>query len=568
MFSIYYELPGERRQIHRVEGTRCRVGSSAGNDLVLRAHAVARQQLQLEQQHDGVYATTYSGNKGTWLNRRNIRRSGPLGETDLMVLGEVKLWVVQHNETHAVTASSGGAPSLHTTSPSIQGQRKIDTPPDTATAQGLSLADDPTRLEWERQVHTQLIEKMDLRRRDVHRMDDRQLRTEALELIDEILAELQQDIADAALVKKIRGNVLDEAVGLGPLEAFLQDDDISEIMVNGYRHIFVERSGVLSRAPSTFSSDAAVSAVIDRIITPLGRRLDESCPIVDARLKDGSRVNAIIPPLAVNGPALTIRKFSRRHFELNDLVTSGALSSSMADFLQTSVRSRRNIVVSGGTGSGKTTLLNMLSGFIADDQRIVTIEDAAELKLSQPNLVTLEARTPNIDGAGEITIRQLVRNSLRMRPDRIVVGECRGGEAVDMLQAMNTGHEGSMTTVHANSPRDALSRLEVLVLMAGLDLPITAIREQLASAVDIVIQMTRFPDGARRMTRISEVVGLESGTLQVQDLFAYQESASLRGHESGKFCATGAVPTFYEHLHKVGTPVDLAVFQPEESKPA
>jgi pilus assembly protein CpaF len=310
-----------------------------------------------------------------------------------------------------------------------------------------------------------------------------------------------------------------------------------------------------------FSSDKSVSAVIDRIITPLGRRIDESSPIVDARLKDGSRVNAIIPPLALKGPTVTIRKFPKHMIEFNDLLDSRVLDKPMLDFLQTCVETRKNIVVSGGTGSGKTTLLNVLSRFIPETDRVVTIEDAAELKLVQPNLVSLESRPPNLDGKGEIPIRDLVRNALRMRPDRIVVGECRGGEALDMLQAMNTGHDGSLTTLHANSPRDALSRLEVLVLMAGMDLPITAIREQVSSAVDIILQQQRFACGSRKITRITEVVGMESGIVQLQDIFRFDQQRAGDQQVSGRFVATGAVPSFYESLRAAGIRVDLCGVQ-------
>lgn len=400
---------------------------------------------------------------------------------------------------------------------------------------------------WERLIHTRLLERMGQRRRDVHRMSDAALREEVGDLIDEIIRDLDTDGPPAHQVNLVRRNVLDETVGLGPLEMLIEDETVSEIMVNGHQDIFVERGGVLSRTQSSFSSNAAVLAVIERIVTPLGRRLDEHCPIVDARLKDGSRVNAIIPPLAVKGPTLTIRKFSGRYMTLSDLVAADCLDTDMAEFLRICVLSRRNLVVSGGTGSGKTTLLNVLSGFIPNNERIVTIEDAAELKLQQPNQVTLESRSSNLEGAGEISIRQLLRNALRMRPDRIVVGECRGGEAIDMLQAMNTGHDGSMTTVHANSPRDSLSRLEVLVLMAGLDLPVTAIREQLASAIDIVVQVARFPCGSRKITHITEVLGLESGTLQLQNLFEYDLQKTSSGVEvQGRFTATGAVPCFLE----------------------
>ncbi len=415
---------------------------------------------------------------------------------------------------------------------------------------------------WSGIVHDQLIDQMDLRRKDVNRMTDEQLREESQELIYAIVESLSDQIPGDLDVEKLKSNVLDESVGLGPLEQFLDDENVTEIMVNNYREIFIEKNGKLTRSPYQFSSDKTVYSVIERIITPLGRRIDESSPIVDARLKDGSRVNAVIPPLALKGPSLTIRKFPKKRLQFEDLVASGSTNDKMGHFLRVCVEMRKNIIVAGGTGSGKTTLLNVLSNFIPDSDRIVTIEDAAEVKLVQPNLVSLESRPPNLEGKGEIPIRELVKNALRMRPDRIVVGECRGGEAIDMLQAMNTGHDGSLTTIHANNPRDVISRLEVLVLMAGMDLPVTAIREQVASAVDMIIQQTRFPCGSRKITKVTEVVGVESGTVQLQDIFEYkQDGIDENGVVMGRFQATGFIPTFYEDLRRIGIEVDLDAFE-------
>ena len=386
------------------------------------------------------------------------------------------------------------------------------------------LAADERLAYWAAIVHEQLLYQMDLRRKDVNRMSDDELRMESLALIKGIIASLDDQFPDGLDRSVLEVNVLNESVGLGPLEQFLADDSVTEIMVNNHEEIFVEKAGRLERSRFRFTSDRTVYSVIERIITPLGRRIDESSPIVDARLKDGSRVNAIIPPLALKGPSLTIRKFPKHRLQFNDLVEYGSVDQSIVDFLRVCVEMRKNVIVSGGTGSGKTTLLNVLSNFIPDADRIVTIEDAAELKLIQPNLVSLESRPSNLEGKGSVPIRDLVKNSLRMRPDRIVVGECRGGEALDMLQAMNTGHDGSLTTIHANSPRDMISRLEVLVLMAGMDLPVTAIREQVASAVDIIIQQTRFHCGSRKITRVTEVVGVESGTVQLQDIFVFDQN--------------------------------------------
>ena len=422
-------------------------------------------------------------------------------------------------------------------------------------------ASDKALAYWAGIVHEQLLYQMDLRRKDVGRMSDNELREESLALIRSIIESLDDQLPEDLDQAALEDNVLNESVGLGPLEQFLADEDVTEIMVNSHEEIFVEKNGRLERSRFRFSSDRTVYAVIERIITPLGRRIDESSPIVDARLKDGSRVNAIIPPLALKGPSLTIRKFPKHRLLFDDLVNYGSVDQRMVDFLRVCVEMRKNIIVSGGTGSGKTTLLNVLSNFIPDSDRIVTIEDAAELKLVQPNLVSLESRPANLEGKGSVPIRDLVKNSLRMRPDRVVVGECRGGEALDMLQAMNTGHDGSLTTIHANNPRDVISRLEVLVLMAGMDLPVTAIREQISSAVDMIIQQTRFHCGSRKITRVTEVVGVESGTVQLQDIFVFdQKGIGEDGRIRGSFRATGAIPTFYEELREIGIEVDLDVF--------
>ena len=350
---------------------------------------------------------------------------------------------------------------------------------------------------------------------------------------------------------------------MGAIEDLLADPDVTEVMVNNYDDIYIEKAGKLSRTEVRFSSPEAVLATIERIISPLGRRIDESSPMVDARLKDGSRVNAIIPPLALRGPCITIRKFAQKRLTAADLVNFGALSEPMVEFLEAAVVHRMNIVVSGGTGSGKTTLLNVLSNFIPLEERVVTVEDAAELKLVQPHVVTLEARPANLEGRGAITIRDLVRNCLRMRPDRIVVGECRGGEALDMLQAMNTGHDGSLTTGHANSPRDMLSRLEVMVLMAGMDLPSQAIREQISSAVDIIIQQSRFADGSRRVTSINEVTGIERSTVQMSEIFRFsQEGYDANGRVMGKYVATGVVPQLWEEFAERGINMNRDIFKP------
>ncbi|GAA2077826.1 CpaF family protein [Aeromicrobium halocynthiae] len=369
----------------------------------------------------------------------------------------------------------------------------------------------------------------------------------------------QQLLLSADERRRLLRDVEADALGLGPLERMLAEDEITEIMVNRYDQVYVERAGRLTLSTARFTSEEHLRRVIDRIVNRVGRRVDESSPLVDARLPDGSRVNAVIPPLAVDGSSLTIRKFSRRPFTVTDLIGFGTMTEQMAHLLDACVQARLNILVSGGTGTGKTTMLNVLSRFIPSDERIVTIEDAVELNLQQPHVIRLESRPPNIEGSGQVTIRDLVRNSLRMRPDRIVVGECRSGEALDMLQAMNTGHDGSISTLHANSPRDCMSRLETLVLMAGMDLPLRAIREQAASAVDLIVQIARLRDGSRRIVNVTEVMGMEGDTIVLQDIFTFDFGAGVdeHGRFRGTAVPTGIRPRFSERFADQGITFDL-----------
>lgn len=365
--------------------------------------------------------------------------------------------------------------------------------------------------------------------------------------------------------KKVVEELTHDLTGFGPINPLLMDPEVTEVMVNGPGMVYIERKGKLMLTGIRFRDDEHVMNIIEKIVSPIGRRIDESSPMVDARLPDGSRVNAIIPPLALNGPTLTIRKFSADPFKIDDLISFGTLTQEMATFIDACVKARLNIFVSGGTGSGKTTTLNVLSSFIFDDERIVTIEDAAELQLGQPHVITLEARPPNIEGKGAIAIRDLVRNSLRMRPDRIVIGEVRGAEALDMLQAMNTGHDGSLATGHSNSPRDMISRLETMVLLAGVELPVKAIREQIAGAIDLIIQQSRLKDGTRKITKITEVQGLEGDVIVLQDIFEYQqEGIDAEGKIKGRLVPTGVRPKFYDLLERSGLDIPPSVFISEE----
>ena len=416
------------------------------------------------------------------------------------------------------------------------------------------------------QIHRELISRLDLKRLTAGGIDREGLERRAREQLHEIVEEVRGNgrLPPALDPDGIEAEVYDEAMRLGPLEQLLADDSVTEIMVNGPERIYVERRGKLELTPYRFTDAGSVMSVIERIVSPIGRRIDESQPYVDARLADGSRVNAVIPPLSLSGPVITIRKFSRRTFRAEDFVRFGTWTRNAAEFMRAAVMLRKNVVVSGGTGSGKTTLLNLLSGFIPRSERIVTIEDAAELRLDQPHVIRMEARPPNIEGRGAVTIRDLVRNSLRMRPDRIIVGECRGGEALDMLQAMNTGHDGSLTTVHANSPRDVVSRLETMVLMGGVELPSRAIREQIAGAVDVIIHESRMSDGTRKIASISEVSGMEGQQIVMQEIFAFRQTGiGPGGKVLGSFGPTGNVPAFHEAFAANGMILDPAIYDPD-----
>jgi len=574
----------------------CVIGKAARSEVRLDSWRVAKEHARLFKTPSGVLIEDMGAYSGVQVNGRRVEvQHGPLRPSDVIEIGPFKLRVqaigsdgienlvqAAHPNSRSDTAgyrnrlateelarshraAEAAQQAVYQRAPGEAGEDETK-PFQLVVVPGAQRRQ--LEFEWRRRLHGQLLETMDLRRQDVHGMTDEQLRETTTTLIRQIIeaekAEIPAELDHALLLKQ----VLNEAIGLGPLEDLLEDDSVSEIMVNRFDEIYVERAGRLLRHPLTFTGDRAVLGVIERIVTPLGRRIDESSPMVDARLKDGSRVNAIIPPLALKGPTITIRKFAKKKLSAQDLVGYGSISLAMAQFLEICVKSRKNIVVSGGTGSGKTTLLNILSNFIPPGERVITVEDAAELKLHHEHLISLEARPANVEGKGAVPIRDLVKNTLRMRPDRIVVGECRGAEALDMLQAMNTGHEGSLTTLHANTPRDGLARLETMVLMAGMDLPLNAIREQVASAVDVIVQQTRFACGTRLVTSIVEITGIESGKIQLAELFRFvnrgygKPNAQGQSKVQGFFSACDMVPSFYEELRAMGEAPDLAIFKP------
>src|SRR6184192_1591320 len=407
-------------------------------------------------------------------------------------------------------------------------------------------------------VHRDLLNKVDVEK--VATMRDERTRSQALAVIQDLVANLQTPLSGRER-ERLSLEVLDEVFGLGPLEPLLQDPGINDILVNGHKQVYVERAGILEETNIRFKDDTHLMHIIDKIVSGVGRHIDESSPMVDARLADGSRVNVVIPPLAIDGPHLSIRRFGHIPVSENDLLTNQTLTPQMLELIKGAVKARLNIVISGGTGAGKTTLLNVLSGYISDKERIVTIEDSAELIMKQRHVVRLECRPANVEGTGAVKQRQLVINSLRMRPDRIVVGEVRGEEALDMLQAMNTGHDGSLTTVHANNPRDAISRMETMALMANLNLPEKAVRRQIASAVTIFIQVARMSDGTRRVTHLTEITGMEEDTVSMQDVFLFEKQGISQGRVVGNFTATGIRPKFADRLKASGINVPASLFE-------
>ena len=544
--------------------------SSSECQLPLKFPGVSRKHLEMRVKNSVLYIKDLDSANGTLLNNvaltpNNIVQVPPNGE---MQLGSIRIKIN--------SPAAAPAPSPVNTAPQ-QTQIKKDKPVlkdnnldefgkekiPLLEISGIPQSARPIIKEIKKHAHNELLKRLNLKKMAVSGTSDRSLEQKARETIKEIINQLNVKLPPNISKEVIEQELLNEAIGLGPLEYLLKVDNITEIMVNGPDNVYVEKGGVLYRTDTAFADNNQALSAIERIVAPLGRRIDESSPMVDARLADGSRVNAVIPPLSLIGPTITIRKFSKTPLQAKDLVSFGSISPNIVSFLDICIKLRKNIIISGGTGSGKTTLLNVLSSFLPNRERIITIEDAAELQLHQEHLVRLESRPPNVEGKGEINIRDFVRNSLRMRPDRIVIGECRGGEALDMLQAMNTGHDGSLTTVHANSPRDALARLETLVMMAGFDLPLKAIREQIASAIHIIVQISRERDGSRKVTHVSEITKMEGDIITMQDIFLYRHDGWTEdGKMVGKHVATGAVPSFTEDIERAKLPLDISIFSP------
>lgn len=560
------------------------IGRAVDCGLRIRAWRVGRYHATIERRSAGLFIDDLGTLGGTFVNGHRVTQYGPLDVSDEIIIGPCMMRMVdpyrtppstewgpgsnmqahvpihvqassQPDDVHVSCGPGHGEEHVLMHGGSLSGGVPFPEPDGDENGKKSCVQPGDSGLVDEyikccRRLHGALVEALDLRRRDIAAMTDCALRAEASDVLAGIIAR-DDDLPAAIDREQLIRAVVDEAVGLGPLEPLLADTRVSEIMVNRHDEIFVESAGQLHRHQGGFSSEQAVLGVIERIVSPLGRRIDESSPMVDARLNDGSRVNAVIPPVALRGASITIRKFPATRPQMADLLRVGALDLHMSRFLTQCVVQRKNIIVSGGTGSGKTTLLNILSACIPPGERIVTIEDAAELQLAHEHLVSLEARPANLEGRGAVLIRDLVRNALRMRPDRIVVGECRGAEAFDMLAAMNTGHEGSLTTLHANSPRDALNRLETMVLMAGLDLPLSAVREHVCSSVDILVQQARLSSGHRVITSVVQVTGQESGRIQLQELFSFQSGPPA------VFSGCGIVP---DGISLVGSGLGIDIF--------
>ena len=539
-------------------GQAVTIGRTAGNTLVLADNKVSRQHATIEGDGSRFTVTDLGSSFGTLVGGRKLEKGNPvvLNNGDEIQCGQtVLVFLTDDSKAPAKAVSAPKAREPVEVAPSV---------PEAGTGdlgvQELLYSEEMMALK--RRIHEQVLTKLQLPQIGNQQILDDELKAKLEASLEPVLREIRHELPPGVPSDVLKQSLLDELIGFGPITPLLRQADITEVMVNGPTKVFIERAGKLTETKVRFFDNRHLMTIIQRIVEPLGRHIDEASPMVDARLPDGSRVNAIITPLALDGPSMTIRKFSQKKLSTDDLIAYGSMTKPMALFLQETVRARQNILVSGGTGSGKTTLLNILSQFIPLHERIVTIEDSAELRLTHRNLVRLEARPSNIEGRGRVTIRDLVVNALRMRPDRIIVGECRSAEALDMLQAMNTGHDGSLTTIHANTPRDSLMRLENMVMMAGYELPSVVIREQISSAVNLVVQQSRMPDGTRKVIQISEITGREGSTILMQDIFVYEQTGfSKQGKVEGNYKATGNIPRYIEDLKVKGDlRIDMSIF--------
>lgn len=561
----YFEIlsgtvDGDAKHVAIPENQPFVLGRVDSCDLLVRDSKVSRRHARITVKDGEYILNDEDSSHGTYLNDKRIAKPMPVSVGDKIRIGQTVLRFMSDSQ-----GPSSPAP-----------QRQIHDA-DAAEA-SLSPIDDrfdhlrvlymDEMMALKKRIHEQILAKLNLPEIATKQIHDEELRAKVEVVLDKVLRSVQHEIPSNMKMPVLREAVLDDLIGYGPITPMLRDPSVTEIMANGASRVFIEREGRITETGCRFSNDRHLLTILQRIVEPLGRRIDESSPMVDARLPDGSRVNAVIPPLAIDGPSLTIRKFAVDKLTADDFISFKTMTPAMADFLKEAVRARQNIIISGGTGSGKTTLLNILSQSIPLNERLVTIEDSAELKLSHRDLVRLESRPDNIEGRGRVTIRDLVINSLRMRPDRIIIGECRGSEALDMLQAMNTGHDGSLTTIHANSPRDALMRLENLVMMAGFDLPSKAIREQIASALNIVVQQTRMVDGARKIEKISEITGTEGNMIMMQDVFEFEQTGFADGGQVvGDFKPTGNIPSFVDELRLKGDlRIDVSLFRAEQTR--
>jgi len=546
------------------------IGRHSDSDILVTGAGISRHHARLHVLGGTAFIEDAGSSAGTFLNDTQVTEMTEVPLESIITIGGCHLRLT--DDAGAAAAQAGGSePAAEEPAPAPEPEPVVSAPAPEVNNfldefKNASVLCSPDIMALKRSIHEDVLEKLNLSE-DALKNDkkDDEMLDKVGRCLDQVLRERRHETPHTISLDLFRQALMDELIGYGPISPLLRSPRISEIMINGPDMVFVESKGKIFESGVRFFNEQHLMSIIQRIVEPLGRHVDDASPMVDARLPDGSRVNAIIPPLALRGASVTIRKFADKKLTTDDLINFGSMTKEMAMFLEEAVKSRQNILVSGGTGSGKTTLLNVLSQFIPQGERVITVEDSAELKLSHRNLVALEARPANIEGKGRITIRDLVVNTLRMRPDRIIVGECRGAEALDMLQAMNTGHDGSLTTAHANNPRDALTRLENMVMMAGFELPSKAIREQIASALDLIVQQTRLPDGSRKVVQISEVTGREGDVILLQDIFTFeQEGIDKEGKVIGHHTATGNIPYFVDELRKTGRlTLDMSVFVPQ-----